>query len=111
MANEEQTEKVNRKKIYDYVQQLNPEIPMSAQDNFIIDIVIDECLAYCNRDDIPEDMERVVARIANKVWTNGLDAENVSSYRELDMQITYDIGANAFNEKTILQRWRKVLSI
>ena len=82
------------------------------KEDFIIDTVIDQCLAHCNRDNIPLDMERVVARIASRVCDDGLDKQGgVQSYRELDMQVTYNLDADAFNEKNLLQRWVSLSSV
>ena len=84
----------------------------SDKDDFVIDTVIDQCLAFCNRNDIPHDMERVVARIAARVYNDGLDKQGgVQSYRELDMQVTYNLDADAFGEKNMLQRWVSLSTI
>ena len=56
-------------------------------------------------------MERVVARIAANYLENGLNAQKVTSYKELDMSITYSASDNAFDEKNLLQRWRKILGV
>jgi len=104
-----------RSKIKDYVKILrNMDIndDFEAKDDFIIDTVIDQCVAYCNREDIPEDMERVVARIAARVYEDGLDKQTgIQSYRELDMQVTYNLDADVFNEKNLLQRWVSLSSV
>lgn len=90
----------------------NPDAEFAAKDDFIIDTVIDECLAFCNRSDIPHDMERVVARIAARVCNDGLDKQTgVQQYRELDMQVTYNLDADAFGEKNMLQRWVSLSTI
>ena len=84
----------------------------AEKEDFMIDTVIDQCLAYCNRDNIPQDMERVVARIASRVCDDGLDKQGgVQSYRELDMQVSYNLDADVFNEKNLLQRWVSLSSI
>lgn len=110
MVTEEQ-----RTKIKNYVKilldmDINEEF--NDKDNFVIDTVIDQCIAHCNRQDIPQDMERVVARIAARVYNDGLDKQGgVQSYRELDMQISYNLDADAFNEKNLLQRWVSLSSV
>lgn len=109
MVTEEQ-----RTKIKNYVKILldMEDEDFEIKDDFVIDTVIDQCLAFCNRNDIPEDMERVVARIAARVYNDGLDKQNsVQSYRELDMQVTYDINADVFGEKNMLQRWVSLSSM
>lgn len=80
--------------------------------DFTIDTVIDQCIAHCNRNDIPEDMERVVARICANVCDKGLNEQGgIQQYRELDMQVTYNLDADIFNEKNLLQRWVSLSSI
>ena len=109
MVTEEQ-----RTKIKNYVKILldMEDEDFETKDDFVIDTVIDQCLAFCNRNDIPEDMERVVARIAARVYNDGLDKQHgVQSYRELDMQVTYDINADVFGEKNMLQRWVSLSSM
>lgn len=109
MVTEEQ-----RTKIKNYVKILLDieDEDFETKDEFIIDTVIDQCLAFCNRNDIPEDMERVVARIAARVYNDGLNKQQgVQSYRELDMQVTYDINADVFGEKNLLQRWVSLSSM
>lgn len=106
MVTEEQKERIKN-----YVKILNGVDELSEVESLQVDIVIDECLAYCNRDDIPLCMERVVARIAANYLNNGLDAQKVTSYKELDMSVTYSATDNAFDEKNLLQRWRKILGI
>lgn len=109
MVTEEQ-----RTKIKNYVKILldMEDEDFETKDDFVIDTVIDQCLAFCNRNDIPEDMERVVARIAARVYNDGLDKQKgVQSYRELDMQVTYDINADVFGEKNMLQRWVSLSSM
>lgn len=109
MVTEEQ-----RTKIKNYVKILldMEDEDFETKDEFIIDTVIDQCLAFCNRNDIPEDMERVVARIAVRVYNDGLNKQQgVQSYRELDMQVTYDINADVFGEKNLLQRWVSLSSM
>lgn len=101
-----------RTKIKEYVKILNSiSEDLDLAQDFIVDTVIDECLAYCNREDIPQDMERVVARIASNYMNNGLDAQKITSYKELDMSISYSAENNAFNEEMLLQRWRKIRGI
>lgn len=109
MVTEEQ-----RTKIKNYVKILldMEDEDFETKDDFVIDTVIDQCLAFCNRDDMPEDMERIVARIAARVYNDGLDKQQcVQSYRELDMQVTYDINADVFGEKNLLQRWISLSSM
>lgn len=104
-----------RSKIKQYVNILlgnDPDAEFNPKQDFIIDTVIDECLAFCNRQDIPDDMERVVARIAARVYNDGLDKQGgVQQYRELDMQVTYNLDADAFGEKNMLQRWVSLSSV
>lgn len=106
MVTEEQKERIKN-----YVKILNGVDELSEVESLQVDIVIDECLAYCNRDDIPLCMELVVARIAANYLNNGLDAQKITSYKELDMSVTYSATDNAFDEKNLLQRWRKILGI
>lgn len=57
-----------------------------------IQMLIDECLAYCYRDDVPPQMELplsdVIATEINKRQTIGIEGD-VSSYKEGDMQVTF----------------------
>lgn len=104
-----------RDKVKNYVKillNMDDDEDFSDRDFFVIDTVIDQCAAYCNRQDIPEDMERVVARIAARVCEDGLNKQGgIQSYRELDMQVTYNIDADAFGEKNLLQRWVSLSSV
>lgn len=110
MVTEEQRNKI--KKYVNILLGNDADAEFSDKEDFIIDTVIDECLAFCNRSDIPVDMERVVARIAARVCTDGLDKQGgVQSYRELDMQVTYNLDADAFGEKNMLQRWVSLSSV
>lgn len=110
MVTEEQRTKIkNNVKI---LLDMDVDAELTDKENFIIDTVIDQCLAFCNRDNIPEDMERVVSRIAARVCVDGLDKQGgIQSYRELDMQVTYNIDADIFNEKNLLQRWVSLSSM
>jgi hypothetical protein len=57
-----------------------------------IQMLIDECLAYCYREDVPQKMELpladVVANEINKRGLLGLEGD-VSSYSEGDMSISF----------------------
>jgi hypothetical protein len=57
-----------------------------------IQMIIDECLAYCYREDVPQKMELpladVVANEINKRGLLGLEGD-VSSYSEGDMSISF----------------------
>ena len=59
----------------------------SAQLELKLNIGIDEILAYCNRSDIPANMENLVVEILAERLTEG--AKEVSSYREGDVSISY----------------------
>lgn len=63
-----------------------------------IQMIIDECLAYCYRDDVPAQMELPLSDvIANEIQTRdiiGIDG-NVTSYKEGDMSISFGNSTNA----------------
>lgn len=70
-----------------------------------IQMLIDEILAYCYRNDVPEDMELpladvIVNEITRTSALNGLDG-NIISYREGDMSINFGnmTGANGTSLK------------
>lgn len=88
----------NFNKIKDYVLTLGgfedtPKLDLQ------INMIIDEVLAYCYRDDVPEMMELPLADvIVNELNTKnlmGFDGGNISSYKEGDMQVTFSGSSNS----------------
>lgn len=81
----------NYDKIKGYVlllsgQEDNPKL------DFQINIIIDECLAYCYRKDVPEQMERPLADvIVNELNRKGIFTidGDITSYKEGDMQVSF----------------------
>ena len=57
-----------------------------------IQMIIDECLAYCYREDVPTQMELPLSDvIANEIQTRGIIGidGNITSYKEGDMSINF----------------------
>lgn len=83
--------------------------------DFMLHTVIDEVLAYCNRNDVPAHLERIISRIGASV----LSAENINqrgnltSYKEGDASWTWDYSpeTNTFNEANLLENFRCIRSI
>ena len=87
----------NFDKIKDYVLILG-DLEDSPKLDLQIKALIDECLAYCYRSDVPEQMEFPLADvIANAIHTKGILGidGNVSSYSEGDMSVSF--GGNSQN--------------
>lgn len=63
-----------------------------------IRMIIDEVLAYCYREDVPQMMELPLADvIVNEINTKslmGFDGGNISSYSEGDMSVTFGNSSN-----------------
>lgn len=81
----------NYEKIKEYILTLG-EFELTPKLELQIQALIDECLAYCYRSDVPECMELpladVVANELHKRNLLGLDGD-VSSYREGDMSVSF----------------------
>ncbi|MCM1338792.1 MAG: hypothetical protein NC191_03885 [Muribaculaceae bacterium] len=81
----------NFEKIKQYVLTLG-EFEDSPKFDLQIQMIIDEILAYCYRDDVPQAMELPLADvIVNEIKTKGLlgfDGE-ISSYSEGDMSVSF----------------------
>lgn len=118
MTNEITTEQ--RKKIYEYTALFAGQ-ELDGKSNLIIDTVIDEVLAYCNRDDMPVALERITAKIAaNAILADdgfstnaGMSDKKLTSYKEGDASWTWSYSAtdNVFNEANLLENFRKIRSI
>lgn len=96
----------NYETIKDYILTLG-EFTDSPKLDLQIRALINECLAYCYRSDVPECMELpladVVASEINKRGLLGVDGD-VSSYSEGDMSVTFStvntaIGKSFYNGK------------
>lgn len=83
--------------------------------DFMLHTVIDEVLAYCNRNDIPAHLERVISRIGAGVLSGDNMAQkgNLTSYKEGDASWTWDYSPanNVFNEANLLENFRCIRSI
>lgn len=83
--------------------------------DFMLHTVIDEVLAYCNRNDIPSHLERIISRIGANVLSseNANQKGNLTSYKEGDVSWTWDYSPenNAFNEENLLENFRCIRSI
>ena len=82
-----------------------------------IQMLIDECLAYCYREDVPQKMELpladVVANEINKRGLLGVDGD-ISSYSEGDMSVTFNsvnsaIGKSYYNGK--LEPFKQIIGV
>lgn len=96
----------NYDKIKDYVLILG-EYTDTPKLDLQIQAIINECLAYCYRSDVPEPMELTLADvIVNEINKRGLLGVegDVSSYSEGDMSVTFNsvntaIGKSFYNGK------------
>lgn len=88
----------NFDKIKQYVLTLG-EFEESIKLDLQIQMIIDEALAYCYRDDVPKMMELPLADvIVNELNTKGLmgfDGGNIASYSEGDMSVTFGSSSNS----------------
>jgi hypothetical protein len=91
----------NYETIKDYILTLG-EFTDSPKLDLQIRALINECLAYCYRSDVPEAMELpladVVANELHKRNLLGLDGD-VSSYREGDMSVSFGSNNNISTAK------------
>lgn len=66
-----------------------------------IQMIIDECLAYCYRKDVPSQMvlplSDVIVSVLNKRSLIGLEG-NVASYSEGDMSVSFGSNTNISNQ-------------
>lgn len=81
-------------KIKNYITLLNDDTISQDLLNFFIDSTIDRILVYCNRQDLPVQLERVVAQMIDKVINHHVDkATNgdtfVSSISDNGQSINY----------------------
>lgn len=87
-------------------------LQQTDKDDFMIHTIIDEIKAYCNRDDVPVEMERIISKIAAQVLKSEdyTSDRKLTSYKEGDSAWTWDYSAseNAFNEANLLERFRKI---
>lgn len=84
------------------------------RDDFKLHMVVDEVLAYCNRNDIPAHLERIISSIGAKaISSEDINQGNLTSYREGDVSYSWDYSPsnNAFNEANLLENFRCIRSI
>ena len=62
--------------------------------------------AWCNREDIPEDMEQAVAALA--LFMEGGEGGAVKSVTRGDTSITYDVGEGGSPALAGLAHWRRL---
>ena len=79
------------------------------------DFMLHTVVAYCNRNDVPAHLERIISRIGAGVLSadNMAQKGNLTSYKEGDASWTWDYSPadNAFNEANILENFRCIRSI
>ena len=111
--------------IKEYVRTLLEGTNIQITDNrlsFLVDEFCDEVMVYCNRDDIPEMLERVIAKIIyaylaqeNKLSGGGTSA--ISSISEDGRSVNFDMGSITIDEKNqifatdLLKRYKKLYRI
>lgn len=92
----------NFEKIKEYVLTLG-EFEDTIKLDLQIQMIIDEVLAYCYRDDVPEMMELPLADvIVSELNTKGLmgfDGGNIASYSEGDMSVSFS-GSSSTSSST-----------
>lgn len=90
--------------------------------SFLVDEFMDEVLVYCNRDDFPDLLARITAKIIyaylgqeNKL--NGGGTSAISSISEDGRSVNFDMGSISIDSKnqiyadTLLNRFRKLYKI
>lgn len=105
----------NYEKIKEYILTLG-EFELTPKLELQIQALIDECLAYCYRSDVPEAMELPLAdAVANELHKKnllGLDGD-VSSYREGDMSVSFGgntaFGKSFYNGK--LESFKQIIGV
>ena len=102
----------NYDKIKDYILTLG-EFENTPKLDLQIQALINECLAYCYRSDVPECMELALADVVvneiNKRGLLGVDGD-ITSYKEGDMSVTFG-GATgqAYNGK--LEPFKQIIGV
>lgn len=89
--------------------------------SFLVDDFYDEVLIYCNRDDFPEQLERVTAKIIfaylQASSTTSQDGARVSSISEDGRSVSYDLNGIVIDSKnqiyatTLLNRFKKLYRV
>lgn len=106
----------NIDRIKQYVLMLG-EFEASNKLDLQIEMLVNECLAYCYRSTVPEAMELPLADVIvneiNKRGLLGLDGD-VSSYSEGDMSVTFNgvnsaIGKSYYNGK--LEPFKQIIGV
>jgi len=110
--------------IRDYVNILLDGTGIMISENrlsFLIDDFYDEVLVYCNRDEMPEQLERVTAKIiyAYIVQNNSKSGNGarISSISEDGRTVNFDLNGITIDEKnqiyatTLLNRFKKLYRV
>ncbi len=111
-------------RIINYITLLNDDTISQDLLNFFVDSTIDRILIYCNRQDLPVQLERVVAQMVDKVINHHIDkATNgdifVSSISDNGQSINYSNEIKQYYNSlsdsdlmegyvTLLNRYRRV---
>lgn len=98
-----------------YVYLLLDKEPSSKLD-LQIEMIVEECLAYCYRKDIPENMEKPLADVvASEINRKGVFAleGDITSYREGDMSVSFGQGAttNGLKYNGKLEGFKQIIGI
>lgn len=110
--------------IRDYVNILLDGTGVMISENrlsFLIDDFYDEVLVYCNRDEMPEQLERVTAKIISSyiVSQNSktIDGTRISSISEDGRSVNFDLNGIVIDEKNqiyatqLLNRFKKLYRV
>ena len=104
----------NYDKIKDYILTLG-EFENTPKLDLQIQALINECLAYCYRSDVPECMELALADVvANELQKRnafGIDGD-ITSYKEGDMSVTFgnsNTTRQAYNSK--LEPFKQIIGV
>jgi len=109
--------------IKDYVNILLDGTGITISDNrlsFLVDDFYDEILVYCNRDDFPEQLERVTAKIIFAYIQSGStssEGAKVSSISEDGRTVNFDLSGIVVDEKNqiyatqLLNRFKKLYRV
>lgn len=93
----------------------------SSRLSFLVDEFMDEVLIYCNRQDFPEQLERVTAKIIYAYLVSESskksDSGRISSISEDGRTVNFDLNGITINDKnqiyatTLLNRFKKLYRV
>lgn len=79
--------------------------PLGDSGDLLAELAAQRALAWCQRDDIPEEMEQAVAALVLSLEEGG---EAVKAIQRGDTAITYDTGSGGNGGFAALAPWRRL---